>query len=129
MKSNRYLMLVQNQYSHEKHCIELFNAACDPDRYVFDNPEMPEDMKFGTYDYRLVRCAFDNWEIVWRPDLNDCSIRIFDALGGVLGTYAVKDLRAESGMLEYRPDGPLNVNTVMESEGGLWIYSDSAQAE
>lgn len=124
MKTNRYLLLIENQYSHEKTCIELFNVSCDPDRYVFDNPAFPDDLKFGTYDYRLFHCAYDNWEIIWRPDLNDTMIKIFDAQGGVIGTYRVADLKAESGMLEFRPDSPLNENVVMESEGGIWLYGD-----
>ena len=124
MKTNRYLLFIDNNYSHEKTCIELFNVSCDPSRYVFDNPAFPDDLKFGTYDYRLFHCAYDNWEIIWRPDLNDTLIKIFDAQGGVIGTYRVADLKAESGMLEFRPDSPLNENVVMESEGGIWLYGD-----
>lgn len=124
MKTNRYLLLIDNNYSHEKHCVELFNVSCDQDRYVFDNPTFPDDLKFGTYDYRLFHCVYDNWEIVWRPDLNNTLIKVFDAGGGLIGTYRIADLKAESGMLEFRPDSPLNENVVMESEGGIWLYGD-----
>lgn len=124
MKSNRYILALDNNYSHEKAAIEVFNISCDPDRYVFENPQFPEDLKFGTYDYRLFHCVYDNWEMIWRPDLNDSLVRIFDTQGNVIGTYRISDLKAESGMLEFRPDSPMSGNVVMESEGGIWLYGD-----
>ena len=124
MKSNRYILALDNNYSHEKAAIEVFNISCDGDRYVFDNPQFPEDLKFGTYDYRLFHCVYDNWEMIWRPDLNDSMVRVKDAQGNVIGTYRISDLKAESGMLEFRPDSPMSGNVVMESEGGVWLYGD-----
>lgn len=124
MKSNRYILALDNNYSHEKAAIEVFNISCDSDRYVFENPQFPEDLKFGTYDYRLFHCVYDNWEMIWRPDLNDSMVRIRDAQDNVIGTYRISDLKAESGMLEFRPDSPMSGNVVMESEGGIWLYGD-----
>lgn len=124
MKHNRYLLLLDNQYSHEKTCIELFNESYDPDCYTFYNPAFPDDLKFGTYDYRLILCWYDKWEIIWRPDLNETLIKVFDSVGGLICTRCMADLKAESGMLEFKPESPKSPFVVMESASGLWIYGD-----
>lgn len=124
MTRNKYLLLLNSQYSHEKSCIELLNVSDDPGRYVFDNPVFPDNLKYGTYDYRLFRCVYDNYEIAWRPDLNDSVITVFDSEGVAIGAYRIADMKAESGMLEFRPESPESPYAVMESAGGIWIYGD-----
>lgn len=130
MKQNSYILLMDNNYSHEKFAITLENKSCDPDHYAFEDPAFPENMPFGTYDYRLIHCIYE-YEVIWRPDLNDTLIRAYTGTGdfrGVLGTYRVADLRPESGMLEYRPDSPFSPVSVLEKDGNVFLY-DSSIAE
>lgn len=130
MKSNSYILLLDNNFSHEKFAITLENQSCDPDRYVFDNPAFPDDMPFGTYDYRLIHCVYD-YDVIWRPDLNDTLIKAYTGTGqfrGVLGTYRVADLRPETGMLEYKPDQDLSPFVTLNVEGNIDVYDSSFTA-
>ena len=123
MKQNSYILLLDNNYSHEKFAMTLENASCDPDHYVFNDVIFPDDMPLGTYDYRLIHCIYE-YEVIWRPDLNDTLIRAYTGTG-ILGTYRVADLSPESGMLEYKPDYPLSPNTVLEKDGEVFLYDSS----
>lgn len=104
---NRYLLLLNNNYSNKKWCIELFNSSCDPREYVFDNfgDMVPEYFEYGVYDYALLHCSIP-YEVEFSPVLLDSRIITSD------GTFTLRQLSPETGMLEFRPsDDPHGFDT------------------
>lgn len=96
---NRYLLLLSNNYSNQKWCLELFNMSSDDSMYIFDNfgEMMPSEFPYGVYDYCLIRCAIP-YEITFKPILLDSIIHVTE------GDFMLKDLSPETGMLEFKPD-------------------------
>lgn len=129
MINNKYTILLENSYSHKQWAIDLINTGCDPEHYIFSNVEFPEDMPYGEYDYRLFRNAYTRWQMSWMPDINDCAIMVWNDDGGPLGTYPINKLKAESGMLTFRPESDMSPYSVMEGPSGVWIYGNSVEGE
>lgn len=100
---NRYLLFLYNNYSNQKYCFEVFNSACGPDKYVFEDFDkvIPADLPYGTYDYALLHCSIP-YLLVLRPTMLDSEIIVED------GTFTLRQLRPETGLLEFRPDGKGN---------------------
>lgn len=95
----RYLLLLSNNYSNKKWCVELRNTSCDPREYVFDctGEAMPDDLEYGVYDYALLHCAIP-YDVEFARVLLDSVVKTQQ------GEFALRDLRPETGMLEFRPD-------------------------
>lgn len=96
---NRYLLLLSNNYSNQKWCLEVFNTSCDDSMYIFDNfgEMLPDDFPFGVYDYCLVHCSIP-YDVEFKPLLLDTEITADGQ------TFKLKDLSPETGMLEFKPD-------------------------
>lgn len=96
---NRYLLLLSNNYSNQKWCLEVFNTSCDDSMYIFDNfgEMLPDDFPFGVYDYCLIHCSIP-YDVEFKPILLDSIIHVTE------GDFKLKDLSPETGMLEFKPD-------------------------
>ena len=107
--NNRYLLFLQNNYSNEQYCFEVFNSACDQTQYVFEDFDevLPLDFKYGTYDYALLHCSIP-YGLEWHPCLLDTRILIHDDITETDKIFTLRDLKPETGMLEFRPDNGLN---------------------
>lgn len=109
---NRYLLFLQNNFSNEQFCFEVFNASCDPEMYVFEdfNNTIPYDFKYGCYDYALLHCSIP-YGIEWHPCLLDTRIILHDDLTDTDKVFTLRDLKPDTGMLEFRPDNGLNCDS------------------
>lgn len=96
----RYLLFLWNNYSNQKYCFEVFNSACDPNQYVFQDFDrtIPADFPYGTYDYALLHCSIP-YSVDFRPCMLDTEITADGS------TFTLRQLRPETGLLEFRPDG------------------------
>lgn len=106
---NRYLLFLANNYSGEKFCFEVFNASCEPNYYRFEDFDeiLPLDFKYGVYDYALLHCSIP-YGIEWHPCLLDTRIIIHDNLTEIDKVFELRDLKPETGMLEFKPENGLN---------------------
>lgn len=98
---NRYLFLLNNNFTGEKFLFELFNISDDPRYYRFDI-EIPDAMKYGEYDWFLLHCEL-KYEFEFSRNIIDSKITVTDR-DGAESTWALRDLYAESGILSYEPD-------------------------
>lgn len=100
---NRYLLFLQNNYSGEQFCFEVYNASCDPNYYRFEdfNNTLPADFKYGCYDYALLHCSIP-YLIDFKPCLLDTVITADDK------NFVLRELRPETGLFEFRPEQGLN---------------------
>ncbi len=118
---NRYLLFLQNNYSNERWMFEVFNTSEDPGCYVFSGfgDVIPQDFKYGTYDFALVHCSIP-YEVEYRPCLLDT---VITADGK---PFVLRELRPETGMIEFRPDRGLNGDSEVWDPvlGGDRIYID-----
>ena len=98
--NNRYLLFLQNNYSNEQFCFEVFNSSCDPQYYVFQNFDevIPSDLSYGTYTAALLYCSIP-YSIEFKPGLLDTVI----TAGG--SSFTLRDLRPEVFLFEFKPDG------------------------
>lgn len=101
--NSRYLLFLQNNYSNEQYCFEVFNSTCDPGQYVFQdfNDTIPADFPYGTYDAALLHCSIP-YSIEFKPCLLDTVI----TAGG--SEFTLRDLRPETFLFEFKPDGKGN---------------------
>lgn len=98
---NRYILLLNSNFDHEKYLFEVLNESCDPGFYRF-RLEVPETMRYGEYDWLLFRCSLP-YDIVFSHNLIDSLVTVVTA-DGTESTWTLRDLRPESGILQYRPD-------------------------
>lgn len=100
---NRYLFLLNNNYTGQKFLFELFNISSDPNYYQFQL-EIPDDfgMPYGEYDWFLIRCEL-HYDIEFSHNLIDSKLTVTDRDGND-STWRLRDLPCESGMLDFRPD-------------------------
>lgn len=99
---NRYLFLLNNNWTGEKFLFELFNLSCDPRYYEFDI-QVPDEMEYGEYDYFLLHCELP-YELEFSNNLIDSRITVMSK-EGERSSWFIRDLSAESGMLSYEPAG------------------------
>lgn len=100
---NRYLLFLQNNFSGEQFCFEVYNASCDPNYYRFEdfNNTLPADFKYGCYDYALLHCSIP-YLIDFKPCLLDTVITADDK------NFVLRELRPETGLFEFRPESGLD---------------------
>lgn len=100
---NRYLLILNNNYTGQKFLFETFNITTDPNYYKF-NLEIPAElqMPYGEYDYFLIRCEL-NYDIKFSHNLIDSELTVTD-LEGNNSTWKLRDLPCETGILSFEPD-------------------------
>lgn len=101
---NRYLLILNSNYTGTKFLFELLNTTDDPNYYKFamDSESLPEGFYYGEYDFFLIRCELP-YEIEFSHNLIDSRLIVTDKEGNVT-SWALRDLPCESGILSFEPN-------------------------
>ena len=101
---NRYLLILNNNYTGFKFVFELLNTTDDPNFYKFeiDSSALPENFYYGEYDFYLIRCELE-YDITFSKNLIDSQIKVVDVEGNT-HSFLLRDLPCESGILSFEPN-------------------------
>lgn len=97
---NHYILILQNNYTHQAMVFDVTNTSDDPKFYKFDDFEIPDDMPYGEYNFWLI-CDELDYEIpVFSNDMMDTVIKV-TGTDGTVYDLKVSDLAPDTGIIKY----------------------------